>query len=179
MDEIWADIPGYDGIYKISNLGDIKSFFFKNPKILHKTKNIKCGYYYVGLYKDGKLKVRTVHGLVAESFLGDRNGLEINHKDLDKSNNRADNLEYCSHKDNIRHAIGKGAKIGRKSGCTGVKGELNHFSKLTTKDVMEIRELYSTNRYRQIDLASKYSITASTISSVVNYDTWTDIKNVV
>lgn len=105
-EEKWKNIVGYEGLYQISNLGNIKSLNYKNTdeeKIL-KTKKNRGGYLLVGLYKNGKQKYYTVHRLVAEAFIPNPNNLpQVNHKDEDKTNNRVENLEWCSPQYNINY----------------------------------------------------------------------------
>lgn len=102
-EEQWLDIPGYEGLYQISNFGRVKSFYFKNPRILkpHKVK----GYSNVELYKNKKKKQFYIHRLVMENFcpIENMNVLDVNHKDEDKSNNHISNLEWMTHKDNLNY----------------------------------------------------------------------------
>lgn len=97
--EIWKDIPGYEGLYQASNMGRIRSLKFRHIDRIH----IMClgkrtdGYLCVGLSKNGKVTSKTVHRLVALTFLPNPNGYEmVNHKDENKRNNRVDNLEWCT-----------------------------------------------------------------------------------
>ena len=94
MIEIWKDLPGYEGLYKISNLGRVYSVYKKSYKETYYDKN---GYVMIGLCKEGKHKNLRLHRLVAEAFIPNANNLPcINHKDEDKTNNRASNLEWCT-----------------------------------------------------------------------------------
>lgn len=104
MQEIWKDIPGYEEKYQISNLGNIRSK--KNHKILKSQINKKNGYVYFNMYKNKKYKNVRVHRLVAEVFLkNEYNKPFVNHKDGNKINNKIDNLEWCTQKENVNHAI--------------------------------------------------------------------------
>ena len=101
MEEIWKDIPGYEGIYQASNLGRIKS----NKKILKPTID-RTGYVNARLFKNGELKVIRLHRVIAITFIENENNKPvINHIDGNKQNNRVDNLEWCTQKENVRHAI--------------------------------------------------------------------------
>lgn len=97
--EIWKDVKGYEGKYQVSQLGNVKSLNYHREgkeRILSKCKD-KDGYSVVLLYKNGQKKTCKVHRLVAEAFLRtEDNTLVINHKDEDKQNNKADNLEFCT-----------------------------------------------------------------------------------
>ena len=138
--EIWKDIPGYEGLYKVSNLGRIKSLGngkTRKENILRLTKD-KYGYLYITLSENGKLKKFKVHRLVAMAFIPNPNNYtQINHKDENRSNNRVENLEWCTqkynnnygnHSKNISNAI-KGKYVGEKNPMYGIKGEKHPKSK--------------------------------------------------
>lgn len=118
MTEIWKDVVGYDGLYQVSNLGRIKSYYGKNGKITNRTRLLsgkldKNGYVEVRLCKEGKVTYQRVHRLVAMHFLCGDKSLQVNHKDGNKSNNCIDNLEYVTPKENVIHAH----KTGLHKGC--------------------------------------------------------------
>ena len=95
--ETWKAISGYEGIYEVSDLGRVRSLVHRNrwkPGILKPLKHPR-GYIQVGLRKDGHTKQTLVHRLVAEAFIPNPQGLDtVNHKDEDKTNNSASNLEW-------------------------------------------------------------------------------------
>lgn len=105
MEEIFKDIAGYEGLYQISNYGNVKSFprkgtDTKEERILKVYKN-KKGYNVVYLYKDNIKKTKQVHRLIAEAFISNPDNLpQVNHKDENKLNNCIDNLEWCTEKYN-------------------------------------------------------------------------------
>lgn len=102
MNEIWKDIKGYEGLYQISNWGEVKSFQkWKKAgcpsEYILRHALLKNGYHTVMLYKGGTKKKFLVHRLVASAFIPNPYNLpHINHIDEDVSNNRADNLEWCT-----------------------------------------------------------------------------------
>lgn len=106
MEEIWKDIPDYEGIYQASNLGNIKSLKFGSTgkeRILKPTLN-NCGYLRVCLHKNKKQKVRSVHQLVAITFLNHKPcGMElvVNHKNFIRVDNRLENLEIVTARENV------------------------------------------------------------------------------
>lgn len=100
-DKQWKDLLGYEGIYRISNYGDILSI--KTNKIL-KTHINKKGYVGVCLTKDKKEKYNTIHRLVALTFLGNKPHLQVNHINGIKNDNFVDNLEWCSPSENLKHS---------------------------------------------------------------------------
>jgi len=116
MIEEWKDIKGYEGYYQVSNLGRVRSM----PRTIHRKKfgnvYVKChilkstesfGYKYVSLCKGSQKRLR-IHRLVAEAFIPNPDNLpQVNHKDEDKSNNRADNLEWCTQEYNQSYGTGR------------------------------------------------------------------------
>ena len=98
MEEIWKDIEGYEGLYQVSNMGNVRSLNYNQTreiKVLKPSNN--RGYKLVVLSKNGKSKTYQVHRLVALHFIPNPNSLSIiNHKNEDKTNNCVDNLEWCT-----------------------------------------------------------------------------------
>jgi hypothetical protein len=109
--EIWRDIEGYEGIYQVSNLGNVKSLerlsmqnHLLKEKIL-KPRKITDGYLSVSLCKNNKVKQFSIHRLVATAFISNSsNKPYINHIDCDPSNNNVDNLEWVTQKENLQYA---------------------------------------------------------------------------
>ena len=116
--EIWCPIVGYEGLYEISNHGRVKSLSrldargaLRREKLL-KPRTVTDGYQQVLLHLDGKAKAFLVHRLVALAFLDNPAALPIiNHKNGGRADNRADNLEWCTQLQNVRHSI---EHLGRK-----------------------------------------------------------------
>ncbi len=103
MEEIWKDIIGYEDLYKISNKGRVLSNYKK--RILNNSLN-NTNYIQTVLYKEGKCKNYLVHRLVGEHFISNiDNKPYINHIDGNKINNIVSNLEWCTPKENVDHAI--------------------------------------------------------------------------
>ena len=99
MEEKFVKVKGYEG-YEVSNTGKIKSL--KTNRLLTPQKN-NCGYLYILLTdQNKKVRINLIHRLVFDSFIGITDGLEINHLDEDKENNRLDNLELITHEDNLK-----------------------------------------------------------------------------
>jgi hypothetical protein len=121
-EEVWKPVIGYEGFYEVSNLGRVQSLERYVPsrwgtvriaaKILKPVNNHK-GYYQYSLSKDNSVKQPMAHRLVAEAFLG-VSSLQVNHINGVKTDNRPENLEYVTARDNTVH------RLGRKSGYTGV-----------------------------------------------------------
>ena len=101
MMEEWKKIPGYEGLYEVSNMGNVRNVRRNKLLRLSKTNN---RYIRVSLCKNGIKTGLTVHRLVAEAFIPNPDNLpEVNHKDEDKTNNRVENLEWCDHKYNMNY----------------------------------------------------------------------------
>lgn len=106
--EEYRDIKGYEGIYQVSNLGNVKSLarktknqFCKKDIILKKTINF-YGYINAGLCVNGNLKTKRVHILVAEAFLNHKTNriMVVNHINFDRTDNRLENLEIVTNREN-------------------------------------------------------------------------------
>lgn len=116
--EIFKDIPGYEGLYQCSSLGRVKSL---ERKIIYPNGSLqpyrerflkqaqqKLGYLIVVLYKDGIVKTIFVHYLVMLTFVSPRpEGMEIDHKNTIRVDNRLSNLHYCTRKENMNNCITK------------------------------------------------------------------------
>ena len=106
MDEIWKDVVGYEGLYQVSDMGQVRSLNWRGSGLVRNMylKPTHDGYRQVVLYKDGKGKTSRVHRLVAEAFIPNPENLPlINHKDEVASNNCVSNLEWCTHSYNMRY----------------------------------------------------------------------------
>lgn len=96
--EVWKDIKGYEGLYQVSNLGNVRSLNFNHIGEIRVLKPIlnRYGYLFVNLCHEGKVKTLKIHRIVASAFLENPGNLpQVNHKDEDKKNNRVENLEWC------------------------------------------------------------------------------------
>ncbi len=98
MKEVWKDVVGYEGLYKVSNLGNVFSVYAKRQKALNKSKH---GYLMVQLWKNNIGKHHSVHRLVATAFIDNpQKKPQVNHIDEDKTNNAAYNLEWVTQTEN-------------------------------------------------------------------------------
>lgn len=106
--EVWKDVKHYEGLYKVSNHGRVWSVHKNGYKKINTKEN---GYKFVQLYNNGKMRNEYIHRLVAMAFIPNlRNLPQVNHKDENKSNNCADNLEWCDKKYNANY----GTAISRR-----------------------------------------------------------------
>ncbi len=164
--EEWRAIPGYEGLYSISNLGRIRrdkgGVGCRAGRILVPVLT-NWGYLRLSLWRNGAIRNFRVHRLVATAFLGPcPDGHEINHLDGNKLNNRADNLEYCTSKQNKQHAT----KLG-----LAAKGNNYPNAKLSDALVKELRRRHAAGEsYRT--LAKICSVSFTTIFFAVTGRTW-------
>ena len=120
MKEIYKDINGYDGKYKISNFGNVLSMNYrgntKKPNVLTPIKH-HLGYMLIHLVgKDKKIKMKMIHTLVADAFIPNpENKKYVNHIDGNKQNNHVSNLEWVTSKENMNHAIRTGLRNPHKN----------------------------------------------------------------
>ena len=135
MREIWKDINNYEGLYQISDLGNIRRLrFINNTTNKEKISYLKPWsnghkYLVVSLMKNGVRKNHYIHRLVAQAFLLNPNNYkEINHKDNNPQNNHKDNLEWCNRSYNVKYSFTHGYHIAPKS-MLGKFGYNNHLSK--------------------------------------------------
>jgi hypothetical protein len=158
MNETWLPVVGYEYHYHVSDLGRVRR---QRPgrgatagRILKQCD--QGGYRAVQLCRDDIKKKVGVHILVAEAFHGRRpRGKMPNHKDLDKGNNCADNLEWLTRKQNAQHAIRSG-----RVGGTSLRGESNGRAKLTAEKVVIIRRVIGKIGQRDIAILCGVSKTA-------------------
>lgn len=164
--EIYKDVIGYEGKYKISNLGNVFSYpksKCRKEKIL-KPMLLRNGYLRVDLCKDKTVTRLLIHRLVAEAFIENpENKYSVNHKNGIKSDNCASNLEWSTRSENQKHAI--------LTGLRTAKGIKNSQSKLKESEVISIFD-----DVRPYALISKeYNISIPTISDIKRGHTWTHI----
>lgn len=175
--EVWKNIEGYEGLYQVSNLGRVKGVFRGHWRTSHRGRywvrvsekiltNIYDRWYIkLVLSKNNVRKTFFVHRLVAKAFCPNPKGENyVNHISGVKLDNRAENLEWCSFKENYDHAV--------KNGLINVKGIKNGHAKLNNKQVMAIRKKYKTGGCSSYQLAKKYGIAASSIMDIVNRTSW-------
>lgn len=115
---VWKDIEGYEGLYQVSDTGEVRGLDRKTTGNRHRTikgtvlkkGKTTTGYWLVVLSKDGKSKTHKVHRLVAKAFIENPLGKpNVNHIDNNPLNNNVSNLEWCTQSENVAHAYRIGA----------------------------------------------------------------------
>jgi hypothetical protein len=167
MIENWLPIEGYEGLYEVSNQGRVRSLPRPcTPGGIIATSIKDGGRPQVSLYKHNKRRHKLVSVLVAEAFIGPRNGRMVLHWDDTPTNNTPGNLRYGGRKDNLDDAIRNG-RIRR--------GARHGMAKLSPKDVVEIRKLLLT-KMPQSKIAEIYGVTRSTVLGIHLKKNWGWLK---
>lgn len=139
----------------------------------------KHGYLKVMLLLDAKAFSRSIHQLVMEAFVGPRpEGYDINHKNGVKTDNRIENLEYCTKSQNTQHAWDTGLAKSNRGGYTTEKcrGSKNTKAKLTESQALEILSLKNSGLSSRV-VAAKYNLYPTAICKIWRGDTWRHLHN--
>lgn len=173
--ERWLPVPGWGEFYSVSDRGRVRrdararSTASWPGKIL-KPRRTRTGYVAAALYgSPGVRRERLVHQLVLSAFVGPRPpGHEPNHKNYDRTDNRLDNLEYMTPKQNQEHRGIRQKALGHPN---RPRGEAYWNAKLTTDDVREIRRRHSAGE-GVMALARAFAVTRHAINYVYMRRTW-------
>lgn len=161
MEERWKDVVGYEGLYQVSNLGNIRSLNWQNTNIVKEMylKKHRKGYKQIQLVKNGIKKMYLVHRLVAQSFIPNPNNYPIvNHIDENKANNIVENLEWCTNSYNVKaytknHPYTNTTMRKLRKGCRyGIIGDKNIVQYTKDGNIVDIWE-----NARTIEIKTKMS----------------------
>lgn len=154
MEEIWKDVEGYEGLYQVSNLGNVRSLNYNHRGIV---KNLRLsemgrGYLLVELSAGGKGRTFLVHRLVASAFIPNPNNHpEVNHKDENKHHNNVNNLEWCTRAYNDAYGTGR----------------VRH-AKLISKPVEQMKDGVVVKRWLSATEASRCGYSRTRVSECCN-----------
>jgi len=166
--EEWLEVIGYEGRYRVSNLGRVFKLWNRGGGIMLGTQDVSRYVRYHLTDANGNGKIRFGHRIVAEAFLPKRIGANhVNHKDFNPFNNRVENLEWATPSENVNYS----ASAGRMHGPTLCRGEDNANSKLTNSQVLIIkRKLMLGERIRQV--AKQFNVTDGAIAHIKHNRQW-------
>ena len=178
MEEIWAPICGWEGLYEVSTLGRVRSLDRLVIEKTGKTRRrkgwvmaaVKSGKYFGVTLSKGGCEVRLyLHRLVAEAFIPNPESKAcVNHIDFNRSNNAVANLEWVTYAENSAHAF-----ANKNWESAAPKGSNCSSAKLTEALVYEIRSNYAPNK--ALELAEKYGLTRGAIYHIISGRTWTHV----
>lgn len=176
MQEQWKPIQGYEGIYEVSSLGEVRRLpsvvhrgggFLaqKKGRIIKPWKSGQVGYLAVALSHENNQQKVTIHRLVCEAFNGPAPSPNhvVAHGDGNHLNNRADNLRWATQTDNNRDKISHG---------TSLKGAENHRAKLNESSVAAIRKMYANGLISGVKIAKLFNISPATVSLITRRKLW-------
>lgn len=168
MEEIWKDVKGFEGLYQVSNSGSVKRLAGKyclNERLIGFNID-RYGYVKRVLCKNNKLSNFTEHRLVAIAFIDNpENKATINHINGIKTDNRVENLEWNTNKENKEHAV--------RTGLQDNKGIKHNMCKLTEEQVLEIRKIgFSQTR---MSLSKIYGVSRRHILRLIRNEGWEHI----
>lgn len=175
MTEEWRAVVGFEGLYEVSDFGRVRSL----ARVVHmkdgRNKSVPAkvlkptlyavGYYALNLWRDNKRHAVYVHQLVAQAFHGNADGLVVNHINMDKTDNRPQNLEWVSRGDNIRLAVRDGTSFCPFSNP-------NQRVTLTPETVHSIRLDRVSSNLTYAELAAKYAVGKGAVRHVCKGTTW-------
>lgn len=176
MIEKWKNVKGYEGKYQVSNMGRVRSVTRKLPHkrlgswvrkgVLLKQETMK-GYLYTDTNHQGLKKKHAIHRLVALAFIPNIEEKPfVNHKDADKKNNRKENLEWVTAKENSKHA--QGLDLFRR-------GQEHAGAKFSDDEVRKIRKDFAGGEISQKDMAKRYGVHRATIGRIIQRKLWRHI----
>lgn len=171
--ENWKEVVGYESLYQVSDMGRVRSLPRRNSRgnilrgrILREVPT-HYGYLIVMLCHNGVIKRHTVHGLVARAFHGEPPiGSEINHIDFTPTNNRPENLEYCTHAENMKHY---------HQSSHFLHGEKAPGAKLTEREVLHMRELYAQG-LTPTEISRQCGVERRRVNAIVLRRIWKHVK---
>lgn len=177
MNEVWKDIPGYDGLYQCSNLGRFRApakiensdrrYCVRKEKILKATYEGN-GYLQIGLAIEKKQVRFLAHRLIAAAFIPTVEGKDfVNHINGIKDDNRVENLEWVTKSENTIHSF----KIGLQDN----QGTNHPQAKIDDHAVREIRIKYKSGLYSSRGLASEYSMSKTSILDIIKHKAWSHV----
>lgn len=177
--EVWKPVVGYYGLYDVSNFGRIKSFNKngnnKNSDIIRIQRINQFGYLTFNLCKENKKRMIQIHRLVAQAFIPNpENKPQVNHKNGIKSDNRVENLEWCTRSENSIHSY---YVLDNKSGLINAQKKAYDVNTIFKENEIKDVLLKRASGLSAIEIAKEYNVDRVTVTSVIRKNkTKFDIK---
>lgn len=157
--DVWKQVEGWPS-YEVSDTGRVRN---KESGCVRKPNLDKFGYLSVDLYNKGYMKRLKIHRLVLITFSGiDKERVQVNHINGNKQDNKLENLEWCTPKENSQHAYRTGLTVA-------VVGEKHGMSKLTVEEVLQIRQCVGQ---RHQSVADRFGVSRRLVSKILKGDLW-------
>jgi hypothetical protein len=174
--EIWNDIPGYESLYQVSNLGRVRSLDRRIKSRWPVGRSIKgrviiqgidmAGYYWFRLSKDGAVSMLHTHNAVMQTFVGQRPyNHDIHHINGDNKDNRLENLCYMLESEHIRTIH-----------PNPPKGEKSPNAKVTENDVRTMRKLYEAGTHAKRQIARMYGLSQKSARNIIERKSWKHVE---
>jgi len=156
------DIPNYEGKYAVTENGEVWSYpkHTRKDMILLKPRKRKNGYQALFLCDGKNVESFYVHRIVAMTFLGNIDGMDVNHINGNRADNRLENLEICSRAKNIQHGFWVN-KTGR--------------AKLSYEQHLEVKKMHEVGK-KQTEIAKQFGVSKQIINKIVKNRTYTNSK---
>ncbi len=173
--EQWKDVLGYEGLYQVSNIGNVKSLDRVDPSGhkrigKEKAKTLRNGYLSTTIFKDGVSKICNINILVLEAFVGKRpSGMESCHNNGIKTDNKLENLRWDTHSGNAKDLIIHGTCHFKNKKFLG---EDATNCKIKKHEVGMIRFLKKLNMFTNRQIGNLYSISLGQVSRIANGRSW-------
>ncbi len=184
QNEVWKDIPNFEGYYQASTMGRIRSLdreiekrdgrggidrYVRLGKIFNLKYKKNRRYTSVRLSKDGKTNSYAVHRIIAITFINNsENKPQANHINGIKSDNRVENLSWMTNSENVNHAIETGLN-------NSVRGESHGSCKFKNEDITNMRNMYKTGNYTYKQIGLLFNATVARVSEIIRRKTWKHI----
>ena len=170
-EEIWKDVVGYEGFYKVSSIGNVVAVHRRGTRAIPESltpQTTRCGYSSITLVKKRARKTVNIHRLMALAFIPNPdNKPQVNHKNSIKADNRIENLEWMTNGENGKHAWDNGLRTKRF-------GERHWLSTLNNDLVIEIRRIYPTVK-NYCEVARLLGVSKHQVRQVIKGHTWNHI----
>lgn len=180
QNEQWKDIEGYEGFYQISNFGRVRRLADVFPYKQHFLKAIpnRDGYLYVCLSIKSKHKVKTIHRLVAQSFIPNSDNKPcVNHIDGNKTNNIAENLEWCTYSENTTHAYKtRLINLSTDKFIESNRAKSKARRKCTEEQVKEIKKIHLETGWGSYRIAQIVKLNRAIVENIIRNRNYKEIK---